>query len=366
MRGQAILKQYRQATTRDWRDWRWQMHNRVRSLPKLATLLSGRNLQPESLQATVSAYPLAITPYYLSLIHPENPADPVARQCLPDEKELLFADSFSGDPLQEDAFMPADGLLCRYDDRALALVTRTCATTCRHCNRKRQWRTADPAGFKKRIAGMARYVASRPQIREVILSGGDPLIFDDERLEFILSSFRAVGQVEILRIGSRMPAVLPMRITRSLCKMLKRFRPLWFNTQFNTAAEITPEAARACLMLQEAGIPVSNQSVLLAGVNDSEAALRDLFCGLQKITVRPYYLFHCEPVRGAAHFRTDVKEGIALMERLRTSCSGLALPQYVADLPGTAGKVPLWAASGALKRILDKHQDFFDISQQLD
>jgi lysine 2,3-aminomutase len=207
---------------------------------------------------------------------------------------------------------------------------------------------------------MVRYVADSPEIREVILSGGDPLIYDDEKLEMILASFAAIPHVEVLRIGSRIPAVLPMRITKDLCRMLKRYRPLWFNTQFNHPSEITQEAARACNMLQEAGIPVSNQSVLLKGVNDTPAFMQQLLYGLQKISVRPYYLFHCEPVKGCGHFRTDRSSGQAMMENLRGRCSGLALPQYVADLPGEAGKVPLLALSETIKKNFDKHQDFFD------
>ncbi len=358
-----MARLFPQATRKDWRNWRWQMQNRIRSLETLAASPAGAALPLARLHKVVSCYPMAITPYYLSLINPDDDTDAIARQCFPDEKELIFADRLTDDPLNEDDFMPVDKLLRRYPDRALILLTNACATYCRHCNRKRHWRQADTTPFKKRIAAMTRYVSAHPEIREVILSGGDPLTYDDETLEYILSSFAAIRHIEVLRIGSRIPAVLPMRITRDLCRMLKRFRPLWFNTQFNAAAEITPESARACLMLQETGIPVSNQSVLLAGVNDSEAALRNLFRGLQKITVRPYYLFHCEPVRGCGHFRTDLRQGVAMMEKLRTSCSGLALPQYVADLPGNAGKTPLWAASGNLKSILDKHQDFFDIFQ---
>jgi len=207
---------------------------------------------------------------------------------------------------------------------------------------------------------MIRYIAESPKIREVILSGGDPLTLEDHVLEELLTSLRAIGHVEVLRIGSRAPVVMPMRITQNLCRMLKRFRPLWFNTQFNHPQEITPESARACNMLLEAGIPVSNQSVLLKGINDSAATMKDLLYGLQKISVRPYYLFHCDPVKGCDHFRTDVKAGLAMMESIWRQCSGLSLPQYVLDVPGSTGKIPLTVISRAIQKDLKKHQHFFD------
>lgn len=210
---------------------------------------------------------------------------------------------------------------------------------------------------------MIRYLAQSPQIREVIISGGDPLILDDHILENLLSSLRIIPHIEVLRVGSRVPVVMPMRITRELCRILKRYRPLWFNTQFNHPEEITPESMRACNMLQEAGIPVSNQSVLLKGVNNSPEIMRKLLYGLQKISVRPYYLFHCDPVKGCAHFRTDPKTSIALMEKIWRQCSGLCLPQYVLDAPGSSGKIPLNVMSETIKNDLKQHQYFFDKSK---
>ena len=348
------------ASVQDWRDWRWQFQNRVTSLTHLAVILDRPKNQLEKLRPVLSSYPMAITPYYLSLIREGEGNNPLAAQCIPDLKEISVLPNCSEDPLQEDRYMPVPKLIHRYSDRALAIVTKTCATYCRHCNRKRFWKTTETSSLKNRLAKMVRYVADSPEVREVILSGGDPLIYDDEKLEMILSSFAAIPHVEVLRIGSRMPAVLPMRITKDLCRILKHYRPLWFNTQFNHPSEITTDAARACNMLQEAGIPVSNQSVLLKGVNDSPVVMQRLLYGLQKICVRPYYLFHCEPVRGCGHFRTDRSSGLAMMENLRGRCSGLAMPQYVADLPGKAGKVPLLALSETIKKNFDKHQDFFD------
>ncbi len=360
MNNKKLLAHFSNASRTDWLNWRWQLRHRVTSATQLAKILESPAMRTDQLSQVLSIYPQAITPYYLSLIEEGNAIDPIAAQCIADTNEIDAANHFSDDPLHEDGYMPVPKLIHRYPDRVLAIVTKTCAVYCRHCNRKRFWSIKDTPGLNKRLASMVRYVESSPQIREVILSGGDPLTYDDEKLEMILAKFAAIRHVEVLRIGSRAPVVLPMRITQDLCRMLKRYRPLWFNTQFNHPAEITPEAAQACNKLQEAGIPVSNQSVLLKGINDSPNVMRDLLHGLQKISVRPYYLFHCEPVRGCGHFRTDLSSGVALMENLRTQCSGLALPQYVADLPGKAGKVPLGGLSQTIQKNLKKHQDFFD------
>lgn len=355
-----LFAHFSNASVQNWRDWRWQMRHRVTSVQNLSGIINRPTESIDEMRRVLDRYPMAITPYYLSLIDRNAQNDSVSAQCIPDIEEISRTDRSSEDPLNEDGFMPVPKLIHRYPDRALAVLTKTCATYCRHCNRKRFWKTKDTASLKKRIEQMVHYVTVSKQIREVILSGGDPLVYDDATLEYILAAFAAIPHVEILRIGSRAPVVLPMRITKDLCLILKRYRPLWFNTQFNHPSEITKESARACEMLQEAGIPVSNQSVLLAGINDSAAVMRDLLHGLQKISVRPYYLFHCEPVCGCTHFRTDLSSGLALMETLRKSCSGLALPQYVADLPGEAGKAPLLALSESVKKNLKKHQDFFD------
>lgn len=207
---------------------------------------------------------------------------------------------------------------------------------------------------------MVHYISVNPQIREIIISGGDPLTLDDNVLDEMLARLHAIPHVEVLRIGSRAPVVMPMRITKNLCRILKRYRPLWFNTQFNHPQEITPDSTRACEMLLEAGIPVSNQSVLLAGINDSCCVMKNLLYSLQKISVRPYYLFHCDPVRGGDHFRTDVQAGLVMMEDIWRHCSGLCLPQYVLDVPGSTGKIPLTVMSRVIKKDLQKHQHFFD------
>ncbi|MCX5849756.1 MAG: KamA family radical SAM protein [Deltaproteobacteria bacterium] len=354
-----ILSSFK-ASAKDWLDWRWQFKNRVTRINQLEYFSGKPALQKETLTAVTAVYPLAITPYYLSLIQSYNENDPIFAQCVPNQREIYFSEGIPEDPLKEDMHMLVPKLIHRYPDRCLAIVTETCATYCRHCNRKRFWLRPNHLSLKNRFQKMVRYISESPQIREVIISGGDPLILDDHTLEQFLASLRTIPHIEVLRIGSRVPVVMPMRITRDLCRMLKRYRPLWFNTQFNHSNEITPESKRACNMLQEAGIPVSNQSVLLKGVNDSPEVMKHLLYGLQKISVRPYYLFHCDPAKGCMHFRTDARSSIAMMEKIWRQCSGLCLPQYVLDVPGSAGKIPLNMMSGAIKNDLKQHQHFFD------
>jgi len=355
-----FLLSYFKASAKDWKDWRWQFKNRIIKVETLENLLGKSSFKKDIFKAVTSVYPMAISPYYLSLIQDKDINDPVFAQCVPNHQETSFSETAEEDPLKEDSHMPVPKLVHRYSDRCLAIVTETCATYCRHCNRKRFWLRPNHISLKNRFREMIYYIDASPQIREVIISGGDPLILDDHILENLLGSLKAISHVEVLRIGSRVPVVMPMRVTRELCRMLKRYRPLWFNTQFNHPVEITPDAARACNMLQEAGIPVSNQSVLLKGVNDSSEIMKDLLNGLQKISVRPYYLFHCDPAKGCSHFRTDLKSSIALMEKVWRQCSGLCLPQYVLDVPGSAGKIPLNVMSKTIKNDFKKHKHFFD------
>jgi lysine 2,3-aminomutase len=360
MMDKKIVISYFRASSKDWRDWRWQFRNRITKIESLKSLPKKADFNKDNLKAITSFYPLAITPYYLSLMRSYNGNDPVFMQCVPSPLEISFSDNMPEDPLEEDSHMPVPKLVYRYPDRCLAIVTETCAVNCRHCNRKRFWSQPNHISLKSRFQKMMSYIAAKPQIREVIISGGDPLILDDNTLEKLLVSLKAIPHIEVLRIGSRVPVVMPMRITREFCRMLKRYRPLWFNTQFNHPNEITPESTRACNMLQEAGIPVSNQSVLLKGVNDSPGVMKDLLYDLQKISVRPYYLFHCDPARGCTHFRTEPQEGVELMEKIWKQCSGLCLPQYVLDVPGSAGKIPLNVISKAIENDLKQHQYFFD------
>jgi len=324
-----------------WSNWRWQYAHRIRSLSQLTTrpLLSPNG--GEAWRQVVSSYPVSITPYYLSLIEEQNDQDPIRRQCFPDLRELQVSPCGAEDPLDEEVQMPVPGLVHRYADRCLILATHACSVYCRHCNRKRLWSGKHAAATLSYFQPMLDYISRSPQIREVILSGGDPLILPDKTLDRLLRSLRAIAHVEVIRIGTRTPVVMPMRITDDLCGLLRRYRPLWLNTQFNHPREITGSAAIACDRLLHAGIPVSNQSVLLKGVNDNYETMRDLLYGLQKISVRPYYLFQCDAVKGTDHFRVELWKGMEIMEKLWGHISGLCLPRYVLDVPGARGKIPL-------------------------
>ena len=325
----------------DWHDWRWQIENRIHTLSQLAAILNIPLPTAENYRDVIEIYRFSVTPYYLSLIDLSDENDPLRLQCLPDPRELDYLPGSSDDPLEEERDMVVPGLIHRYPDRCLAMVTNTCATYCRHCNRKRRWKEPERKHSRKNFQAMIDYVSHREQVREVILSGGDPLMLNMETLDRLLHSLKSIPHVEVIRIGSRVPVVLPMRIDQDLCDILSKYRPLWFLTQFNHPREVTAEAARACEMLLRAGIPVMNQSVLLKGVNDSYEVMRDLLYGLQRISVKPYYLFQCEPVRGVDHFQVDIWKGMEIMEKLWRNISGLCLPRYVYDLPGGRGKMPL-------------------------
>lgn len=325
-----------------WDDWKWQFRNRVRSPMQLAAIMNEPVLSSKQYKSVVRTYPMAITPYYLSLLYTAGESDPLRRQCFPDFRELDHSPGDADDPLDEEMAMPVPGLIHCYPDRCLAIVTSICAVNCRHCNRKRMWRGKKRSpGTREWLQTMVDHVARTPALREVIISGGDPLLLSESLLDWFLGALRAIPHVEILRIGSRAPVTLPMRITPELCAMLKRYRPLWFNTQFNHVREITPESTRACEMLLMAGIPMSNQSVLLKGINDDYETMRDLLYGLERISVRPYYLFQCDPVRGVNHFRPEVFRGMEIMDKLWHNISGLCLPRYVLDSPGGRGKISL-------------------------
>ncbi len=293
-------------------------------------------LDPAPLETVAARYPVRISPHYLSLI--QEPGDPIWQQCVPDPREL--DDDQLPDPLDEERLSPVPGLIHRYPDRVVWLVSNECAVFCRFCMRKRRLGQPLPEPRVSREAALD-YIASHPEIRDVILSGGDPLMLPDAELEEILSRLRAIPHVEIIRIGSRIPVVLPERITLELCDLLKRYHPLYLNTHFNHPLEITPQAAAACGKLADAGIPLGNQSVLLKGVNDDPATMTLLMQRLLAIRVRPYYLHQMDLVRGTGHFRTSVESGVRIMAALRGHTSGLAIPYYVIDLPGGKGKMPI-------------------------
>jgi len=310
----------------------------------LAALLGHSPFSQGRYGKLISCYPLCVTPYYLSLIDRDDENDPVAKQCFPDLREMEHSCFSVEDPLAEEENMPLPGLVHRFPDRCLVMVTNACHTYCRHCNRKRRWREKTQAITREELLSMRDYISQRPGIREVIISGGDPLTLSEGYLDWLIGALRSLPHIEVVRIGSRIPVVMPMRVTKRLCRMLRKHRPLWLNTQFNHVREITAESARACDMLLAAGIPISNQSVLLKGVNDSYEAMRALLYGLQRIGVRPYYLFQGDAVTGTDHLRADISQGMEIMEKLRQNISGLCLPRYVLDTPGKEGKIPLGPA----------------------
>lgn len=324
-----------------WKDWQWQMANRLTSLESLSMLLGLHSLQKKRYERLIETFRYSITPYYLSLIDWSDPNDPVRKQCVPDLKELEFHVSGVNDPLDEEEDMQVPGLVHRYPDRVLAILTSMCSMYCRHCTRKRIWKDGQSTRTEKELAAMAAYVKRSPEVREVIISGGDPLTMNIELLDWFMGELTRIPHVEVLRIGTRVPVVLPMRITDDMVKMLASHRPLWVNTQFNHPKEITDESREACDRLLRAGIPVSNQTVLLKGINDSPELMKKLVHDLQRIMVRPYYLFQCDPVTGVEHFRTDIWKGIEIIEMLRGHTVGLCVPTFVIDAPGGGGKVPL-------------------------
>ncbi|MCJ7606088.1 MAG: KamA family radical SAM protein, partial [Dehalococcoidales bacterium] len=325
----------------DWNDWKWHFRNRITSIDRLSRYIPMTTEERAQLNMTAERYPLAITPYYLSLIDTDNPDDPVRKQAVPSFQEITFGCLGMEDPLgeKEDSIVP--GLVHRYPDRVLMVLTDICPMLCRHCTRKREWRHGAWTRTNAEIEAMLDYLRSNTGIRDVIISGGDPLSLSTASLESIIARIRAIPHIEIIRIGTRFPVVLPQRIDAELCEMLSKYGPIWLNTHFNHPNEITPDSAAACDRLLRAGVPVNNQTVLLRGVNDSVATMTKLMHGLLKIKVRPYYLFQCDEVQGTEHLRTTIETGIKIIESMRGHTSGLAIPTFVVDLVQGGGKVPL-------------------------
>lgn len=323
-----------------WEDWRWQMANRLTSLAQLHERWPAFVPTPGQLRVE-RRFPFALTPYYLSLIQKPDFTDPIFRMAVPHAHEEKEVDALFRDPLGEEAHTPVAGLVHRYPDRAVLLLNGLCPTYCRHCTRKRFVGLEVGAASTKQIEGWASYLRATPSIKDVILSGGDPLTLSDARLERVLTAISAVPSVEMIRIGTRIPVLMPMRITDALCAMLERYHPLWVVTHFNHPQELTPLAARACERLLRAGIPVNNQAVLLRGINDNPDTIEALCRGLMKMRVRPYYLHQSDLVHGIEHLRTPISRGIQIMEALRGRLGGLAIPLYVLDLPQGGGKIPI-------------------------
>jgi lysine 2,3-aminomutase len=323
-----------------WNDWRWQLSHRLNTVEEIEKVLPLNESERKALQ-TSGLFRVDITPYFISLIDPDDPDDPIRKQVIPLSEEMQSFTAMMEDSLAEDRHSPVPGLVHRYPDRVLMLVTTQCASYCRYCTRSRIVGDPGQTFSRQEFELQIEYLKRTPQVRDVLLSGGDPLVLAPKILEEILRRLREIPHIEIVRIGSRVPVFMPMRVTQELCDMLAKYHPLWLNIHVNHSTEISLELEQACDRLSRAGIPLGNQSVLLAGVTDNVHIQRQLVQDLVRIRVRPYYLYQCDLVEGAGHFRTPVAKGIEIMEGLRGHTSGYAVPQYIVDAPGGGGKIPV-------------------------
>lgn len=325
----------------DWNDWRWQFRHRIKTEDDLERIIRLTEDERRAIREGSEKFRLAITPYYASLMNPDDPMCPIRRQAVPAGGELeIFPDEME-DPLAEERDMRAPGVTHRYPDRVLFYVSPTCAMYCRHCTRKRKVSRTDTAVTDEEIALGIEYIRQHREVRDVVISGGDPLTLDDDRVERIVAALRAIPHVEILRLGTRVPVTLPQRITPDLVERLRKYQPLYINTHFNHPKECTREAYRACALLADAGFPIGNQMVLLRGVNDNPDVVKTLNHRLLMMRVKPYYIYICDMAQGISHFRTPLETGLIILESLRGWTSGLAVPYLVVDAPGGGGKIPL-------------------------
>jgi lysine 2,3-aminomutase len=342
---QEIARKIRpESNISNWKDWKWQIKHSIKSIEKFEFLTGIKFTEDEKveLEKTLQRFPLSITPYYLSLIDTDNyQYDPVFKQSFADVNELTVLKTDMRDPLSEDTDSPVEGITHRYPDRVLFHVSNICSMYCRHCTRKRKVGDVDSIPSKNQLKKGIEYIRNTPRVRDVLLSGGDPFMLSDSYLDWLLSEITAIPHVEVVRIGTRMPVVLPYRITNDLVDVLKKYQPLWINTHFNHPREITSSSKQALAKLADAGFPLGNQSVLLADVNDCPRIMKNLVHKLVQNRVRPYYLYQCDLSEGLAHFRTPVGKGIEIMESLIGHTSGFAVPTYVVDAPGGGGKIPL-------------------------
>lgn len=323
-----------------WDDWRWQLANRLRSPEEIEEFIPLTDSEKQALGMD-QRFAVAITPYYLSLIDSANPNCPIRKQAIPTTREFSIGINELSDPLSEDAKSPVANLIHRYPDRVLIITTETCHMYCRHCTRRRRVGFHESAITPAVLEGIVNYIKNNAMIRDVLISGGDPLSLSDTQLEKIIQAIKTIEHVEVIRIGTRGPVTNPFRITDNLVNMLKKYHPLWINVQFNHYKEITDESTKACAKLADAGIPLGNQTVLLKGVNDSVEVQKKLVQRLVQIRVRPYYLYQCDLVEGLEHFRTPVARGIEIMEKLHGHTSGFAIPSFIIDAPGGGGKIPV-------------------------
>ena len=325
----------------DWNDWHWQMKNDIKDVETLSKVVPLTEAEKKDIEAVLKRFRMAITPYYASLIDPENKFCPVRLQAIPRLPETFEDPADEDDPLHEDVDSPVPGLTHRYPDRVLLLVTNICSMNCRHCTRRRLVGFEDVHMSDANIDAAVEYIRNTPIVRDVLISGGDPLVLSDEKLERVIQKLRAIEHVEVIRIGSRVPVVMPQRITDNLVSMLAKYHPIYLNTHFNHPKEITAEAKAACEKLANAGIPLGNQSVLLRDVNDCPMTMKKLVQKLLTIRVKPYYIYQCDLSMGISHFRTSVSKGIEIIENLRGHTTGMAVPTFVVDAPGGGGKTPV-------------------------
>jgi len=332
------------STITNWKDWKWQIKNRIKTIEqfeKITGIIFSKG-EKINLNKTLEKFPLSITPYYASFIKKMNYTDdPIFKQSFVDPHELIVSYEDHQDPLSEEKDSPVEGVTHRYPDRVLFHVSNTCAMYCRHCTRKRKVGDHDYIPSKEQLIKGIEYIRQTPCVRDVLLSGGDPLMLSDEKLDWLLNELRQIPHIEIIRIGTRIPVVLPYRITENLINILKKYQPLWINTHFNHPREITPSSKEALRMLADGGFPLGNQSVLLSGVNDCPRIMKELVHKLVQNRVRPYYIYQCDLSEGLSHFRTPVGKGIEIMESLIGHTTGFAVPTFVIDAPGGGGKIPI-------------------------
>ena len=343
-RSTEFLHRYFPLTNIDsWIDWHWQLRNSFTTAEAISRVMTLTDDEVSTINRLKNRLPLRITPYYLSLIYDSRPGTPLRRTMIPTGSELLITDEEQSDPLDEMGSSPVPGIIHRYPDRALFTVTQFCSSYCRYCTRSH---SVGKLGHltKTELDRAFRYLEEHTEIRDVIISGGDPLTMNDSRLEYLLSNLRSIKHIEILRIGTKVPVVLPQRITPVLVSMLRRYNPLFMSLHFTHPDELTPETRKACEMLADAGIPLGSQTVLLKGINDDPAVMKSLMQKLLTVRVRPYYIYQCDLIPGSSHFRTTVEKGIEIIENMRGHTSGYAVPQFVIDAPGGGGKIPILPA----------------------
>lgn len=341
MRHYTEIEMWKDVTQEQWDSWEWQVRNRISTLDQLKQVVNLTDAEEEGVSKSLEILRMGITPYYAMLMDKDDPRCPVRMQAIPTALETHMSDADMDDPLHEDADSPVEGITHRYPDRVLFLITDMCSVYCRHCTRRRFAGHKDAGVPRDRINAAIDYIRRTPEVRDVLLSGGDALLVSDDLIEYILKELRTIEHVEVIRFGSRTPVVLPQRITPEFVQMVSKYHPVWLNTHFNHSKEITAESKAACERMANAGIPLGNQSVLLKGINDSVPVMKQLVHDLVRIRVRPYYIYQCDLSTGINHFRTPVSKGIEIIEGLRGHTSGYCVPTFVVDAPGGGGKIPV-------------------------